>query len=89
MGMETAKDVSDQAFTREDMKGPGLEATFGGALSFLRRKYTRDLAGVDLAITGIPFDQAVTNRPGTRFGPRAKPARFKRLTRPMVGASTI
>ncbi len=71
MGMETAKDVSDQAFTRKDMKGPGLEATFGGALSFLRRKYTKDLAGVDLAITGIPFDQAVTNRPGTRFGPRA------------------
>jgi agmatinase len=29
------------------------------------------LAGVDIAVTGVPFDQAVTNRPGTRLGPRA------------------
>jgi len=48
-----------------------FENTFGGATSFLRRKYTKDLKGVDLAVTGVPFDQAVTNRPGTRFGPRA------------------
>jgi agmatinase len=40
-------------------------------LSFLRRRYTKDLTGVDIAVTGIPFDQAVTNRPGTRLGPRA------------------
>jgi agmatinase len=26
---------------------------------------------VDIAVTGVPFDQAVTNRPGTRLGPRA------------------
>jgi agmatinase len=36
----------------------------------MRRRYTRDLQGVDIAVTGIPFDQAVTNRPGTRFGPQ-------------------
>ena len=29
----------------------------------------RDLTGVDIAVTGIPFDQAVSHRPGTRFGP--------------------
>ena len=29
------------------------------------------LAGVDVAILGAPFDDAVSNRPGTRFGPRA------------------
>ncbi|MBT95621.1 MAG: agmatinase [Acidimicrobiaceae bacterium] len=45
--------------------------TFGGALSFLRRNYTRDLADVDIAVTGIPFDMATSNRPGTRLGPRA------------------
>ena len=45
--------------------------TFGGATSFLRRKYSKDLSGVDIAVTGVPFDQAVTNRPGTRLGPRA------------------
>src|SRR5690606_33662832 len=38
---------------------------------FLRRQYSKDLTGVDLAVTGVPFDQAVTHRPGTRFGPRA------------------
>ena len=61
----------DAAFLRSDLKGTVVEATYAGALSFMRRKYSRDLAGVDIAVTGIPFDQAVTNRPGTRFGPRA------------------
>ena len=35
----------------------------------MRRKYTRDLTGVDIAVTGIPFDQAVSHRSGTRMGP--------------------
>ncbi len=67
---DAAKDV-DGAFTRAELKGMSSEANFGGALSFLRRRYTKDLRGVDLAITGVPFDSAVTNRPGTRLGPRA------------------
>ena len=37
----------------------------------MRRKYTRDLTGVDITVTGIPFDQSTSNRPGTRFGPQA------------------
>ncbi len=61
----------DQAFRREDLLGRNSEMTFGGALSFLRRNYTRDLADVDIAVTGIPFDMATSNRPGTRLGPRA------------------
>ncbi|WP_195820390.1 agmatinase [Roseobacter sp. MH60115] len=71
MALEDAKTQMDHAFTREDPKGPSFELTFGGALSFLRRRYTKDLTGVDIAVTGVPFDQAVTNRPGTRLGPRA------------------
>lgn len=59
------------AFTRDDLRGPVFENAFGGATSFLRRRYTKDLTQVDLAVTGVPFDQAVTHRPGTRFGPRA------------------
>ena len=59
----------DEAFRREDLKGTRWEATYAGALSFMRRKYTRDLSGVDIAVTGVPFDQAVTHRPGTRLGP--------------------
>lgn len=59
----------DDAFRRTDLKGTNWEPTYAGALSFMRRKYTRDLAGVDIAVTGVPFDQAVSHRPGTRLGP--------------------
>ncbi|MGH6907871.1 MAG: agmatinase [Aestuariivirga sp.] len=61
----------DNAFRRKDLMGTQWEATYAGALSFMRRKYTRDLAGVDIAITGIPFDQATSHRPGARLGPEA------------------
>jgi agmatinase len=30
-----------------------------------------DLAGVDVAIVGAPFDELTTDRPGARYGPRA------------------
>ncbi|MGB0425406.1 MAG: agmatinase [Paracoccaceae bacterium] len=71
MALEDAKTQIDHAFMREDARGLSYENAFAGAVSFLRRKYTKDLSGVDLAITGVPFDQAVTNRTGTRLGPRA------------------
>lgn len=71
MALEDAKTEVDAAFTRADLRGPSFENTFGGVTSFLRRRLTKDLAGVDIAVTGIPFDQAVTNRPGARLGPRA------------------
>lgn len=67
---DAAKDV-DNALTRDGFRGHSFENAFGGALSFMRRTYTKDLTGVDLAVTGVAFDQAVTNRPGTRLGPRA------------------
>ena len=47
------------------------EQMFSGALSFCRRRYARDLAGVDLAVVGVPFDTATSGRPGCRYGPRA------------------
>ena len=71
MALEDAKRQADLAFTRTDPRGLAFENAFAGATSFLRRRYTKDLSGYDLAITGVPFDQAVTHRPGTRFGPRA------------------
>ena len=71
MAMEDAKTEIDAAFMRKGQRGLAYENAFGGATSFLRRSYTKDLTGVDLAITGVPFDQAVTHRTGTRFGPRA------------------
>ena len=71
MSLEGAKNEIDHAFTREDPRGQSYENAFGGAVSFLRRRYTKDLQDFDIAITGVPFDQSVTNRPGTRLGPRA------------------
>ena len=60
-----------QATPLTTQKGYVQQLTFAGCPSFMRRPFTRDLTGVDLAITGIPFDCATTNRPGTRLGPRA------------------
>ena len=65
------KPSNDSAFTRDDLRGTRPEPSFAGALSFLRRNYTRDLNGVDVVVTGVPFDTATTNRSGTRLGPRA------------------
>ncbi|NIB39939.1 agmatinase [Pseudomaricurvus alkylphenolicus] len=62
---------TDFAITREDLKGSDVEPTYAGVLSFMRRKYSRDLEGVDVAVTGVPFDLAVSNRSGARMGPRA------------------
>jgi agmatinase len=61
---------TDHAFLG-DLRGGSKEPTYAGALSFMRRRYSRDLAGVDVAVWGIPFDAAVSNRPGARFGPQA------------------
>jgi len=67
--MSTDKDW-DNAFTGSDLRGTVEHSpAYGGALSFMRRKYTRDLEGVDVAVTGVPLDLATTNRPGARFGP--------------------
>ncbi|MBC6438026.1 MAG: agmatinase [Rhodobacteraceae bacterium] len=71
MALQEAKNQVDRALTRDDLRGLDHENAFGGVTSFLRRCYSKDLGAADLAITGIPFDQAVTNRPGARFGPRA------------------
>jgi len=61
----------DNAIYRDSLYGTTPEATYAGAVSFARRKYTRDLEGVDLVVSGVPLDTATTNRPGARFGPRA------------------
>jgi len=62
---------SDLAFTRETARGTIAEPAYAGALSFMRRRYTRDLAGADVAVMGVPFDLAVSGRSGARLGPRA------------------
>jgi agmatinase len=52
----------------------GEKPDYAGLLTFCGLPYTEDpaeLAGVDAAIVGAPMDDLVSDRPGTRFGPRA------------------
>jgi agmatinase len=44
---------------------------FAGIRTFMRAPHVTDLAGVDAAVYGIPFDTATTYRTGPRFGPEA------------------
>jgi agmatinase len=62
---------TDYAIFRSDLYGTTAEPTYAGVTSFMRRKYSRDFEGVDVAVTGVPLDTATTNRPGARFGPRS------------------
>ena len=61
----------DHSFTATKMLGRASDPTYAGALSFMRRKYTKNVKGADAVVWGIPFDAAVSNRPGARFGPQA------------------
>jgi agmatinase len=47
---------------------------YAGLLTYAGLPYTQDpadLVGVDVALVGAPTDDLVSDRPGTRFGPRA------------------
>jgi agmatinase len=60
----------------ERWKALGLpdKPDYAGLLTFGGLPYTQDareLAGVDIAIVGAPTDDLVSDRPGTRYGPRA------------------
>jgi agmatinase/guanidinopropionase len=44
---------------------------YQGIPTFGRRPLTRDARGADVAILGVPYDSATSNRSGARFGPRA------------------
>jgi agmatinase len=61
----------ENAFAGGSLYGGSFEPAYAGIPSFMRRRLSRDLTGVDVVVWGIPFDSAVTNRPGARFGPQA------------------
>ena len=55
-------------------RGHEEKPDYAGLLSYAGAPYTQDpaeLGGVDVAIVGAPTDDLVSDRPGTRFGPRA------------------
>lgn len=61
----------DNAFTARKLNQQSSDPTFAGALSFMRRPYSKDVSKADAVVWGIPLDTSTSNRPGTRFGPRA------------------
>ncbi|TML13094.1 MAG: agmatinase, partial [Actinobacteria bacterium] len=44
---------------------------FAGIRTFMRMPHVTELAGVDAAAVGIPFDTGTSYRTGARFGPEA------------------
>lgn len=54
-----------------DLNDPQSQPRYTGIPTFFRTPYTQDLTEADIGIIGVPFDGGVTNRSGTRHGPRA------------------
>jgi arginase family enzyme len=59
-----------------EQRDPLDRPSYVGPVSFSQLPWIEDPAEIrrrkaDIAIIGAPFDDAVTHRPGTRFGPRA------------------
>jgi guanidinopropionase len=57
--------------TYQDFKDPQAHPRYTGIASFFRTPTTQSLQDVDIGLIGVPFDGGVTNRSGTRHGPRA------------------
>ncbi len=73
-------DIHDPHFARvaaDQFKGDKRKWPFSDVATFLGAPYRPDalglpdLGGLDVAIIGLPMDLGVTNRAGTRLGPRA------------------
>jgi agmatinase len=64
---------------------------FAGIRTFMRAPHTTDLAGVDAAVYGIPFDTATSFRTGARFGPEAirSASALLRPYNPAVGVNVV
>src|SRR6185437_5344189 len=67
------KAVAESQFASGDRrKWPFADvATFVGARYRPEAPELADFGGLDFALIGVPMDLGVTNRPGSRFGPRA------------------
>ena len=60
-----------QTVRYHDLADPQTQPRYTGIPTFFRTPYEQDLAQVDIGVIGVPFDGGVTNRSGTRHGPRA------------------
>ena len=53
---------------RKDKLDAMTAPRYTGMPTFMRAAQVGDAAEVDIAMIGVPFDAAVTNRPGARHG---------------------
>ncbi len=60
-----------QPETYHDFNDPQAHPRYTGIATFFRTLAAHSLDNVDIGIIGVPFDGGVTNRSGTRHGPRA------------------
>ena len=58
--------MSDAQVSRGPMSGP----RYMHIPTFMRTPLIADASEFDIAFVGVPYDGAVTNRPGARHGPR-------------------
>ncbi|WP_096390971.1 agmatinase family protein [Halopenitus persicus] len=58
---------------RSEHPASSIEFAYAGIPTFLKADHrnVEDVAGYDAGVLGVPYDSAVSNRPGTRYGPRA------------------
>ena len=56
--------------SNDDKLDPMTAPRYTGLPTFMRAPQVGDASQVDIAMIGVPFDGAVTNRPGARHGPR-------------------
>jgi guanidinopropionase len=55
----------------QEFEDPQARPRYTGIATFFRAPASPDTQDVDIGIIGVPFDGGVTNRSGTRHGPRA------------------
>ena len=74
MNDETDKSAESVPDERRKAWGERYIPRYSGVATFMRRELREDendaLDDVQIGIIGVPFDGAVTNRPGARHGPR-------------------
>jgi len=63
--------MSKSPTTYADLADPQARPRYVGITTFFRAPYADTLTESDVGLIGVPFDGGVTNRSGTRHGPRA------------------
>jgi guanidinopropionase len=66
-----ARRMIKQPAKYQDFQDPQARPRYTGIATFFRTPASQETKDVDIGIIGVPFDGGVTNRSGTRHGPRA------------------